>query len=280
MTGPSSTPKPVMLEEIWRAPLGAPRPGAGQFYLTSADRSPAGRDRKPTREWGSDPDVPDRRRLRGRMVSWHACPDLQHLARHKARDHLLEGNLAALRWIAPPGTTLTQRISFDNLTPADLGGLLAAFEPGRVLPVDGEPLNLHLGGGKPLGLGSCTAGISGLRVWDAASRYGGAPQTSPDEEAYVRAFRESCLPQVTGTWPALAAVLTPRGRDARYVWYPPGASWPAQARDEKTFDEPFAFFKSSSGMFLASGPARELIPLPDPRDADQSLPIVAMDGDI
>jgi len=83
---------------------------------------------------------------------------------------------------------------------------------------------------------------------------------------------------VTVTWPTLAAVLTARGKEAPYVWYPPGAPWPAQSRDDKTFDEPFAFFKASSGMFLANGPRRELVPLPDPREADQSLPIVPMDG--
>ena len=71
--------------------------------------------------------------------------------------------------IAAAGTTLTQQVSFDNLRPAELGGLIAAFEPARVLPTAGGPLQLHLGGGKPLGLGSCTAAISGLRAWSAAS---------------------------------------------------------------------------------------------------------------
>ena len=173
---------------------------------------------------------------------------------------------------------LTQRITFDNLPQEDLGGLLAAFEPGRVLPAGDGPLSLHLGGGKPLGLGSCTAAISGLRVWDAASRYGGGPEIRPDEDAYVQAFRQSCVPEVTATWPALAAALATCGKEAPYVWYPPGAFWRAQFSDGKTFDEPFAFFKASSGMFLAEGPKRELVPLPDSRDGDHSLPIVPRDG--
>ena len=58
------------------------------------------------------------------------------------------------------------------------------------------------------------------------------------------------------SWPALAAVLTERGADAPYVWYPPGASWGDLSRDEKTFDEPFAFFTASSGMFLAGSAGR------------------------
>jgi CRISPR-associated protein (TIGR03986 family) len=275
--GDACSPGPVELEQIWRAPLGAPRPGAGQFYLAYEDRSPARRDRRPTREWGADPDVPDRRRLRGRKFYWHASPQEQHPPRHIARDHQRKAKLVTQRWIAPPGTILTQKISFDNLSPADLGGLLAVFNPGRVLPTGDAPPHLHLGGGKPLGLGSCTASVSDLQVWDAASRYGGGQQPQRDEDSWVGAFREACRPEVTATWPALAAVLTARGQDAPYVWYPPGASWSARSDAEKTFDEPFAFFTASSGMFLADG-KRELIPLPDPGQADQSLRIVPKDG--
>jgi hypothetical protein len=58
------------------------------------------------------------------------------------------------------------------------------------------------------------------------------------------------------------------------VWYPPGAHWPDRFRDEKGFDEPFAFFTASSGKFLAGAAPWELIPLPDPVSDDQNLPIV------
>ena len=289
MTGLSSAPTQAMPASATRAPRSrsgwsrsgarrsvGPGPAPGSSIWITATR-PAGENRQPTREWGSDPDVPHPRRLRGRKFYWHATPDTQNPPRHIARKHQREGNLATQQWIAPAGTTITQRITFDNLPPDDLGGLLAAFEPGRILLADGGPLSLHLGSGKPLGLGSCTAAISELRVWDAASRYGSGAKIQPDKDTYIEAFRQSCISEVTATWEALAAVLTARNREAPYVWYPPGVSWGAQSRDEKTFDEPFAFFKASSGMFLAKGPRRELVPLADPREADQSLPIVPMD---
>ena len=141
----------------------------------------------------------------------------------------------------------------------------------------GGPLLLHLGGGKPLGLGSCTATVSGLRVWTAASRYGGAPET-PGRGRLSRArSRPACPAEVNdATWPALAAVLAEGTVNAARVWYPPGAYWPdAALSDQKTFDEPFAFFTASSGMPLAhTGKQREPDPAARPATRDQSLPIV------
>jgi hypothetical protein len=100
--------------------------------------------------------------------------------------------LATERWIAPAGTVLTQRVSFDGLSPAELGGLLAAFDPGQVLHAGGWPIRAHLGGGKPLDLGSCAAVVTDLRAWDAASRYGGQPEVTLDPADCVREFAECC----------------------------------------------------------------------------------------
>ncbi len=275
--------QPVELEPVQRAPLGAPRPGAGQFYLAYTDPRPASsRDRKPTREWGSDPDAGLRRPLRGRKFYWHADPARQDPPRHIAREHQktrgdqTESEFVATRHLARAGTTLRQRITFDNLSRAELGGLLASFEPQRVLQSPpGRRLLLHLGGGKPLGLGSCTATVSGLRAWTAAGRYGGAPGEAPDPDGYLREFADSCAPEIREkTWPALAAALADGTADPARVWYPPGGYWPDQQRDQKTFDEPFAFFTASSGMYIKPpGGQRPLIPLPDPAGGDQSLPI-------
>ena len=85
--GDACSGQPVELEQIWRAPMGMPRPGAGQFYLAYDDDSPAAKGRKPTREWGSDPDGDRRRALRGRKFYWHADPGKQNPPRHKAREH-------------------------------------------------------------------------------------------------------------------------------------------------------------------------------------------------
>jgi hypothetical protein len=278
--GVACSPKPVQLEKILRAPLSAPRPGAGQFYLAYADCGAAkDREDEPTREWGSAPDRADPRRLRGRKFYWHADPRKQDPPRHEAREHQKKAKMAEERWIAPAGTTLTQRVTFDGLSQAELGGLLAAFDPGLVLDADGMPVRMHLGGGKPLGLGSCAAVVSGLRGWSAASRYGGEPETALDPAACVSAFVDGCPDEVTGTWPYLAAVLAEGKVDATRVWYPPGAYWPDPSKprhpgDEKVFDEPFAFFAASAGKFLATGPPQKLVPLPDPLSDDQTLAIV------
>ena len=179
------------------------------------------------------------------------------------------------RWLAPAGTRLAQRVSFENLSPAELGGLVTTLEPDRVLPggrVGEREFALHLGGGKPLGLGSCTATVTGLRVWTAQSRYGEGPAEVADPDGYVAAFAAGCPAEVTVTWPALAAVLDRDKVDPAQVWYPPGALWADQREDEKTFDEPFTFFRMHSGEYLKNS-SRPLLPLPDPRADDQSLPI-------
>ena len=283
--GDACSEQPVELEEIQRAPLGAPRPGAGQFYLDYTDNRPAGKERKPTREWGSDPDTERRRPLRGRKFYWHADPAGQALPRHKARDHQksrgdgTESELVSRRQLAPAGTVLRQRVTFDNLSRAELGGLLAAFEPHRVLALsvpEAGPVLLHLGGGKPLGLGSCAAAVGDLRVWTAASRYGGGPVETPDADGYVREFAGACPAEIKdAVWPSLTAVLARGTVNPAQVWYPPGEYWPDQEDHQKAFDEPFAFFTASSGMHIEpQGKQRPLVRLRDPADRDQSLPIV------
>ena len=283
--GDACSDQPVELEEIHRAPLGAPRPGAGQFYLDYTDNKPAGKERKPTREWGSDPDTERRRPLRGRKFYWHADPADQALPRHRARDHQerrgdgTESELVSGGQLAPAGTVLRQRVTFDNLSRAELGGLLAAFEPHRVLPPaapQAGTILLHLGGGKPLGLGSCAATVEDLRVWTAASRYGTAPAETPDADAYLREFAAACPAEIRDAiWPPLTAVLASGTVPAAQVWYPPGEYWPDQKGHQKAFDEPFAFFTASSGMHIEPpGKQRPLVRLPDPADRDQSLPII------
>jgi len=277
--GDACSAEPVKLTMIRRAPMGAPRPGAGQFYLAVGDRrQAAARERRPTREWGSDPEATEPRRLRGRKFYWHADPTTQDPPRHVARPHQEAKNLATDQWIASAGTALSQRITFDNLSPAELGSLLAAFEPQRVLGqhASGE-LRLHLGGGKPLGLGSCAAVVSGLRVWSAASRYGGGSEVISDGDGYVAQFAGACPEDVRGTWPALAAVLGEDSVDAGHVWYPPGAYWGDRADGLQRFDEPFAFFTGTSGMFLQAKAPRAIVPLPAPGAGDQNLPVIRKD---
>jgi hypothetical protein len=286
--GDACSEQPVELEEVQRAPLGAPRPGAGQFYLDYTDSKPAEEGHRPTREWGSGPDTERRRPLRGRKFYWHADPAMQALPRHLARDHQksradgTESELVSRRLLAPVGTVLRERVTFDNLSRAELGGLLAALEPHRVLapaPPEAGPVLLHLGGGKPLGLGSCAATVEDLQVWTAASRYGDAPAETPDADEYVREFVGACPAGIKdAVWPSLAAALARDTVNPSQVWYPPGEHWPDQEGRQKEFDEPFAFFTASSGMHIEPpGWPRPLVRLPDPASGDQSLPIVRKD---
>ncbi|GLI00907.1 RAMP superfamily CRISPR-associated protein [Phytohabitans aurantiacus] len=279
--GDAVSPTPVELTPFRRAPLGAPRPGAGQFYLRYDNTAPAAtRTALPTREWGAQPDTTGKglRPVRGRKFYWHADPTVQDVPRHIARGHQLKTKGVEERALAPAGTVLECHVTFDNLSESELGGLLATFQPDRAVAAAGiadGPLRLHLGGGKPLGLGSCRASVSELRVWSARSRYGDADPVTAEPGRYVAAFVGSVPAEVTATWPALAAVLAADTVDPARVWYPPGAHWPDQRNGEKRFDEPFAFFVGTSGMHMATkGKKRPLQPLPDPTGPDQSLTIV------
>jgi hypothetical protein len=177
--------------------------------------------------------------------------------------------------VAAAGTVIEQTVTFDNLSRGELGGLLATFEPWRVLPVGEDArLRLHLGGGKPIGLGSCHATMRDLTVWTAHSRYSDHAMVSADHAGYVEQFAAGVSSGVKQTWPALAAVLNESTVDPARVSYPPGARWSQRADDAKEFDKPFAFFTATSGMYLAHG-QRPLQPLPEPTAADQSLPIIS-----
>lgn len=279
----------VALTPFDRAPLGMPNPGAGQFYLRYTDPRPAAAENDvPTREWGAKPDrmtganAQPARQVRGRKYYWHADPTQQAVPRHIARPQQTNENLRGQRLLAATGTVLAQAVTFDNLTVAEVGSLFATLRPETVLPADNpgsRPLRLHLGGGKPLGLGSCHAEIERLRVWTAQSRYGPAAPVGPDPDGYVAAFVAAAPEAVSRTWPALCAVLAEDTVDPKQVWYPPGAHWSDQVSQgsrvpQKSFDEPFSFFIGTSGMYLdKKTPPRPLTPLPDPTAADQTLPI-------
>ena len=154
------------------------------------------------------------------------CRGTKPVTTRRRRGDGAESELVSRRQLAPAGTVLRQRITFDNLSRAELGSLLAAFEPHRVLtpsaPESG-PVLLHLGGGKPLGLGSCAATVGDLRVWTAASRYGAAPAETPDADAYVSEFAGACPAEIKdAVWPSLTAVLARGTVNPAQVWYPPG----------------------------------------------------------
>jgi hypothetical protein len=143
------------------APLGSPRPGAGQFYLQIGDAEPASDEAQlPAAYWGSERDGSGARRVRGRKFYWHGDPDARQPPRHIARQGQGNEAMTGQRQLVPAGTVFRQEIGFDNVPKAELASLLLALLPGLVLPrtegLASADYRLRLGGGKPLGLGSAS----------------------------------------------------------------------------------------------------------------------------
>lgn len=262
------------------APLGSPRPGAGQFYLRHGPDGlgAAARDQRPTREWGATPDfdpetgefVP--RLVRGRKHYWHGDPGAT--GRHLARPHHGVESMAVTAEILPEGTTLECGLSFENLSEAELGGLIAALDPARLLtphvPEGFTPnpeIAAHLGGGKPLGLGSVRVVQLRVQVHTVASRYQNCqPSRVRSPDPLVATFAATVPATVLATWPDLAAALAVGHVNPAAIWYPPGAWW--DRRGSQEFDDGFTFWKASSGQFL-QGASPDMVALADPREADQ-----------
>jgi CRISPR-associated protein (TIGR03986 family) len=264
------------------APLGPPRPGAGQFYLVH-DGAPAGKEQRPSREWGAEAEGSRPRPLRGRKHYWHGDPQAQQpTPRHRAREHQTH-EMAEQAELVEVGVTFQGAIRFENLDPDELGSLLAVLDPTAVLSDQVPPgytatpqLAVRLGGGKPLGLGSIELGYQDLRVHDAASRYGdgtaAGPQAAPAE--LLGGFVAGTPESVRATWPDLAAVLDVGHVDPRWIWYPPGSPWPDPETESvgKAFDDGFEFWKRTSGQYLAD--AEDLPELAAPREPNQFLGII------
>lgn len=268
-------------------PMGAPRPGAGQFYLQRRDSLTGDGGRPALREWGSAADQPALRRLRGRKFYWHTTgvPGVPP-RRGRARPHHLADHpeLTTAAAAFPHGTTFTATVTVVDVDLGQLGGLLGALNPACVL--DGQDLVVHLGGGRPLGYGSCDISIDpgSTRLWRSASRYGASPDphgTDDTRAEALAAFRAEMPTAVRETWKALAAALTLDHVEPGQVWYPPGAPWRRRDTNDGTdFDEGYAFWQQTSGLYHSGGTngrPRKGYPLgalPDIGDPDQSMEIV------
>jgi CRISPR-associated protein (TIGR03986 family) len=265
-------------ERIRLAPLGQPRPGAGQFYLRNTNDAGASHPgERPTREWGAAPDAREPRRLRGRKVYWHADPAEQQLRRWEPRQGLSDA-MATEAEVVPPGTGFEATVWFEGLTIAEVGGLLSALDPRLLLTEHAPPgfrdevdIANRLGGGKPFGFGTVDVEVTIDALHTAASRYGEDPPVSAEPAELVAAFRESTPAPVRKVWPALAAVLDVGHINPKFVAYPPGAPWTRAATD--AFVQGFEFWKNSSGRYLNTDRDQtRMVLLPDPVDIDQSLP--------
>lgn len=271
---------PGDLESLDLAPLSAPRPGSGQFYLEAGKwKLPSGEE-PPLREWGSSADSPRPRRLRGRKRYWATSdPGTRSLPRWKKRTGQSE-EMSSSGLAFPAGTVFTATVTFDNLTPAQVGSVIASLDPRKALGdqpgVIGSDLVFTIGGGRPFGFGACEVGVTIDWITSATARWGQVTEEPWTEQSLVGSFlAQAGLPRTT--WPQLAAACQFNRVDPDLVWYPPGAPWAEVGRD--AFDEGFAFWQKSEGKDLETG-ARPLTVLPDPASSpdQQRLEIVSGGG--
>ena len=244
-------------DEVTLAPLGQPHLGAGLTYLepTPPEAAPASRDERWSR-WDSD--GKQKRQLRGRKFYWHSDPErqldhLQHTqgvgdvpGRHLKREHHSADMCTKAQLVT--GGTFRQTITFDGLDRFGVASLLAALQPGRLLG-DGE-FALHLGRGKPLGLGSVTAEITAARITTVAARYGdkGDKAETPLEKFVIdpAEVRTRCG-DLDAVHEGARKVLRLDGLGENWwkVTYPTREAW--QQFGSKEFDESFTFFKDFGG---------------------------------
>lgn len=261
-------------EKVRLAPLSSPRPGAAQFYLARTAPGGGSNGVMPA-QWGSE--IGGARQVRGRKFYWHSDPTTQVKAVEQAGvsnpkpRHLLAGSGDSLQTVVDllaPGQSLTQTISFDGLDRLALLTLLAAFDPNRIL--GGQDCAIHLGGGKPFGLGSVSATVVELSVTTVASRYGDSRPAAlswswkPQDRDELR---RRCG-DLAAVHEAAAKVMARHGLgdDEPFVSYPITKPWSSYG--SKGFAEAFEFFKKNSGETLATR-TQPYVVLPDLNDVAQ-----------
>jgi CRISPR-associated protein (TIGR03986 family) len=253
------------------APLGSPRPGAGQFYLQIGDAEPASDEAQlPAAYWGSERDGSGARRVRGRKFYWHGDPDARQPPRHIARQGQGNEAMTGQRQLVPAGTVFRQEIGFDNVPKAELASLLLALLPGLVLPrtegLASADYRLRLGGGKPLGLGSASVAVTDLWWQDARGRYEGQDRARQEAADFFGPLAADVARlaghEVRRYWPTLSRILRADAVDPALIWYPLGGEW----GDQTNRDRSFRFFGRTNGRFLARG-REPVVALPDPDPA-------------
>lgn len=286
------------VKEVALAPLGVPRPGNGMFYLESykPDRDLWQRndgDPIPT-HWGS-PEAGTTKRIAGRKFYWHCDPAEQARQlgealgrpvppRYEATAKQRNTRMSRRVHLVPAGTVLTSRISVDQLDAVGVHTLLAALDPSRVLGALPGCANRrfasHLGGGKPLGLGSVVTTISAICLQPLGTRYTDARPAEDEWTAapfpYPEVFQR--VGRFTKRLPSLAKVLDLDALEAcsALVSYPPGNGWETYAspreQEADEFTHSYKFFAAANGEHLAKKD-RPWHSLPKPLDSP-TLPII------
>ena len=246
--------------EVTLAPLGQPHLGAGLTYLEPKPSAPTPKSRD-MRQSRWDSDGTQKRQLRGRKFYWHSNPErqldhLQHTqgvgdvpGRHLKREH--HGAEMCTKAQLVTGGTFRQTITFDGLDQFGVASLLAALQPGRLLG-DGE-FALHLGRGKPLGLGSVTAEITAARITTVAARYGDKAETPLETFVIDPAEVKDRCGDLDAVHEGARKVLHLDGLGENWwkVTYPTCEVW--QQFGSKEFDESFKFFKDFGGPAKSDG---------------------------
>ncbi|MCP2170357.1 RAMP superfamily CRISPR-associated protein [Goodfellowiella coeruleoviolacea] len=262
--------------------LSRPRPGAGQFYLEYDARThnvqPRYKD-VPLREWGSPLDAKENRQLRGRKHYWLT-------GRYQERPYfrLAKGSLGdKLERVAqsvPANTRFGFTVRFANLDLAELGALLAALSPGSVLHSQlrgGGEIGFAVGGGRPLGFGTCTSQITALTVHTADTWYGSQQPVPVTAAEAVAAFTQSVHSGVRVTWPALAAALHLDHVPPDKVWYPPEKPIPDGELTGDDLEPGYDFWQETRG-YATKNTAVKMLPLPHVLAADQHLKVIRKKG--
>lgn len=260
-------------KEEWLPPLGAPKPGSGQFYLTRNDgqenNTASDQSKPPLREWGSELDEKAPRKLRGRKQYWLTeSPETRPYFRARSADDKVfhdlykrddgENKMLARGQSVGIGAVFTARVWFENLSLGELGGLLSALDPGQLLHAydrkdEERPLyGLAVGGGRPLGFGTCTTRVTVVEADQAESRYLGEPGTALDVDAAVAAFRKAAPKELRDNiWKRqLTKVLRLDWAPADRVWYPPADILPSphdDTLDPKVLKSSFTFWQETTG---------------------------------
>lgn len=274
------------IDEVELPAMGSPRPGSGQFYLDDPQHNEAQLEyQKPRNRWGT-PDPIHPRRLRGRKFYWHTDPQTDE-RRQRWRKHAHAPGGEKVELVAT-GSVYQLEMVFDGLTEAEIGGLVATLQPERLFatqqrplpyPVTGDPeYAIHVGGGKPLGLGSCQ--VMNLKIISDSieSRYLGAEQPVVDPADLIAAFVKD-RGDPGSTWQDVAAALHTDHVDSRIVSYPTAFKW---ADDDGTCSgttqhRAFKWFQQTTGEDLRPG-ERPFVPLPSVSDIAPVLPVNVREG--
>ncbi|MGH4021617.1 MAG: TIGR03986 family type III CRISPR-associated RAMP protein [Pseudonocardiaceae bacterium] len=268
--------EPVVLPTV-----GSPRPGSGQFYLDDPQGSKEKLEyQQPRNRWGT-PDVRQPRRLRGRKFYWHTDPQTdERRGRWRAHDHAPAGERVEL---VAAGSVYRLNVMFDGLTEAEIGGLIATLQSHRLFAAQQRPLPypvtgdaeyaIHVGGGKPFGLGSCQVRDLAIFADGVESRYLGAQRPVLDPVDLIAAFVTD-HGDLRSTWQDVAAALHTDHVDARIVSYPTAIAWAADDGTCSGQKQHWAFewFQQTTGEALKKG-ERPFVPLPPVSDIAPALPV-------